>query len=66
MSDSVSMPSAHQRLQLSAKALVSPKTTFRCYRGLPVRETVALRLCDAARALKLPEPRYVIFSAASR
>lgn len=60
MSDSVSMPTAHQRLQLSLKALVHPKTIVRCYRGLPVRETVALRLCEAARALQLPEPRYVL------
>jgi len=60
MSDSVSMPTAHQRLQLSVRARIHPKTIIRCYKGLPVRETVALRLCEAARALRLPEPRYVL------
>lgn len=54
------MPTAHQRLQLSVEAMVHPKTIVRCYKGLPVRETIALRLCAAARALKLPEPRYVL------
>jgi hypothetical protein len=60
MTASISMPSAHQRLQLSVRSLVNPKTIIRCYKGLPVRETVALRLCEAARALHIPEPHYVL------
>ena len=54
------MPTAHQRLQLSVASLVHPKTILKCYRSQPVRETVALRVCKAARDLGIPEPACVI------
>jgi len=50
------LPTAHQRLQLAVKSLVHPKTIVRCYQGKPVRETVAIRLCAAARELGIAEP----------
>lgn len=37
-----------------------PKTVRRCYKSLPVRETVALRVARAARELQLPEPVVVL------
>lgn len=54
------LPTAHQRLQISVLALVHPRTVARCYQSLPVRETVAVRVADAARRLKLPEPSVVL------
>lgn len=54
------MPTAHQRLQISVKSLVHPKTITRCYEGKPVRFPTAQRICEAARALKLPEPIVVL------
>ncbi len=60
------LPTAHQRLQLSVKSLVHPKTILRCYRAQPVRETIAIRVCSAARELGIPEPACVIASTTSR
>ena len=37
-----------------------PRTVVRCYKSLPVRETVALRIARAARELQLPEPLVVL------
>lgn len=54
------LPTAHQRLQISVLALVHPRTVERCYKSLPVRETCALRVAEAARSLKLPEPTVVL------
>lgn len=54
------VPTAHQRLQLSVKSLVHPKTIMRCYQGKPVRETIALRLCAAARELGIAEPVFCV------
>jgi hypothetical protein len=54
------MPTPNERLQISARSLVHPKTVMRCYKGLPVRETVALRVTKAARELHLMEPSIVL------
>ena len=54
------LPTTHQRLQVSVTAMVNPKTVLRCYQSLPVRETVALRICKAARDLRIPEPAVVL------
>lgn len=54
------LPTSHQCLQISVRALVHPRTVRRCYESLPVRETVATRVAQAARDLKLPEPKVVL------
>lgn len=54
------LPTAHQRLQISVLALVHPRTVERCYKSLPVRETCALRVSDAASKLNLPAPKVVL------
>ena len=54
------LPTSYQCLQISVRALVHPRTVRRCYQSLPVRETVATRVAQAARELKLPEPNAVL------
>lgn len=53
-------PTTHQRLQISVLALVHPRTVARCYKSLPVRESCALRVAEAARKLNLPAPTVVL------
>jgi len=50
-------PTYNQKLQISVKALVHPKTITRCYDGKPVRESCALRIVAAARELGIEPPK---------
>jgi len=54
------IPDAHQRLQIAAKARVTPETVLRCYKQKPVRSTVAARVREACAELQLPAPQMVI------
>jgi DNA-binding LacI/PurR family transcriptional regulator len=54
------IPDAHQRLQIAAKARVTPETVLRCYKRKPVRSTVAARIREACAELELPQPEAVI------
>lgn len=54
------VPNSLDRIRLSAESLVNPKTVLRCYKSLPVRSSVAVRIVRAARKLGLPEPRFVV------
>lgn len=49
-----------QRIQVAAKAYVLPRTVLRCYKSLPVHESTAVRIIQAARELRFPEPRVTL------